>query len=70
MTETLNEKWQGDAHSYCQEFSDFYREPGEFGDNKDNWQDKEDFASSLYHSHQDPGRQDSLPTGLYSAGCL
>ena len=73
MTETLNEKWQGDAHAYhCQEFSDFYEENqrGEFGDNKDNWQDKEEYAQDLYRTHQDARETGDNPFQLvsYSAG--
>ena len=73
MTETLNEKWQGDAFAYhCQEFSQFYEENQrrEFGDNKDDWQDKEEYAQDLYATHQDARETGDNPFQLvsYSAG--
>jgi hypothetical protein len=66
----MNNKEAHDFH--CKEFTDFYEEnqTQEFGEDRSKWDDKDEFASSLYYSLQDYRSEETNPFQLvaYSAG--
>ena len=73
ISETLHPKTgETAADFHCREFSEFYEanQRGEFGDNKEDWEDKDDYAFALWQTLEEARAYEPNPFALvsYSAG--